>query len=133
MIWALLAILGVPIWLIVGFLIGIVMSRRKLTKQPDVFAIAVRAQGAEKWPRRPTYGRIVRDVLVLHRGAALLRTEVLAIDDVSELEIGEGPKRPTEAVGRLIRFADGSCREVAVAAAVADRILADRQAGASKG
>ena len=115
MIWALLAALGVPIWLIVGILLGAWLSRRRFKQMPWVFAIAVRAEGAEKWPRSPSYGRVVRDVLVLNRGAALLRTEISAIDAVTELEIGDGPKRPPAAVGRLIKLDDGSRREVAVA------------------
>ena len=73
MIWALLAILGVPIWLVVGVLVGIGLSRRAFKQQPGVFEINIRSADAEKWPRRPCYGRVVSDVLVLNRGLALLR------------------------------------------------------------
>lgn len=115
MILALLALLGIPIWFIVGGLVGIGLSRRAFKQQPDVFEIAVRAENANKWPRRPSYGRLVRDVLVLNRGAALLRTEINAVDAVSPLDIGDGPKKPVAAVGRLITLDDGSRRELAVA------------------
>jgi hypothetical protein len=57
----------------------------------------------------------VSDVLALNRGPALLRTEIHAIDAVSDLEIGDGPKRPEAAVGRLVVLDDGSRYEVAVA------------------
>ncbi len=79
MIWALLALLGIPIWLIVGMLVGIVLTRRAFKQQPGVFAVAVRTEHADKWPRQPTYGRLVHDVLVLNRGAAFLRVEIHAI------------------------------------------------------
>ena len=122
MIWALLALLGIPIWFIVGFLVGILVSRRKFKQHPDVFVIAVRAENADKWPRQPSYGRLVRDVLVLNRGAALLRTEVHAVDSVSPLDIGDGPKHPVDALGRLLTFDDGTRREVAVAGSEASRL-----------
>lgn len=115
MIWALLAILGVPIWLVLGVLLGVVLTRRAFQRQPDVFVVAVRAEHAEKWPRRPTYGRIVGNVFVLNRGAALLRTAIRAVAAVSELEIGDGPKKPADAAGRLVTFDDGSRCEVAAA------------------
>jgi hypothetical protein len=115
-IWALLAILGIPIWLIVGVLIAIWQIRRAVKRQPGVFEIAVRAENEDKWPRQPSYGRVVRDVLVLNRGAALLRAEIHAVDAVSELDIGDAPRKPADAVGRLLTFEDGTRREVAVAA-----------------
>lgn len=122
MIWALLAILGVPIWLIVGFLAAIVLSRRAFHRQPGVFDVAVRDDDTSKWPRRPAYGRIVGNVLVLNRGAALLRTEIRAVTTVAELEIGEGPKKPTDAVGRTVTFDDGSGFELALAPDAAARL-----------
>jgi hypothetical protein len=75
----------------------------------------------------------VRDVLVLNQGVARLRTEIHAVDSVSELEIAEGPKKPAGAVGRLVSLDDGSCCEVAVASgdvarldAVASRSYVER-------
>lgn len=115
MIWILLSTLGIPFWFLAGVLMGILLIRRKFQQQPGVFAIAVRAENAAKWPRSLSHGRLVRDVLVLNRGAALLRVEIHAVDSVSELEIGEGPKKPAGAVGRLVGFDDGSRCEVAVA------------------
>ncbi|MDH4277047.1 MAG: hypothetical protein OEW83_03065 [Acidimicrobiia bacterium] len=114
MIWALLIVLGIPFWFIVGILGAIWWSRRSFKQQPGVFEIAIRADNATKWPRQLGYGRLVRDVLVINRGVALLRTEMHGVDMVSEFEIGDGPKKPVGAVGRLIALDDGSRREVAV-------------------
>jgi hypothetical protein len=113
---ALLAVLGIPIWLVVGVLIAVWQVRRTLKQQPGVFEVLVRAEDSDKWPRELSYGRVVRDVLVLYRGVALLRVEVLALDAVSELDLGEAPKKPADAVGRLLTFEDGTRRAVAVAA-----------------
>ena len=122
MIWALLAILGFPIWLIVGTLIGILLTRRTFKQQPGVFIVAVRADNATKWPRQPAHGRLVHDVLVLNRGAALLRTEIHAISAVDGLDIGDGPKKPPDAVGRLVTLDDGTRLELTLASTDATRL-----------
>lgn len=130
MIWALLAILGVPLWLIVGLLAGVVLSRRNFRRQDGVFALKVRSEGAAKWPRTLIYGRQVRDVLVTTRGAALLRTEFHAVDEVADLALADRPKKPTVAVGRLVTLADGTRLEVAVSgrdAAHVDALALARQ------
>ena len=101
MIWVLLSFLGIPIWLIVAVLIGIWLNRRAFKQQP-VCSTSLFAQNAEKWPRTASHGRIVSDVLVVNRGAALLRTDVRAVHAVSELDIGDGPERPDNATGRLV-------------------------------
>lgn len=122
MIWALLAILGVPIWLIVGILLGIWLSRRAFKQQPGVFELVVRSSGDTKWPRGANSGRIVSDVLIINRGPALLRAQVGVIAAVSELDIGEGPKRPESATARRVTFDDGSSCDVAVAPVIAARL-----------
>jgi hypothetical protein len=114
MIWVLLAMLGVPIWLVVGALVGVALSRRSFRRKDGVFAFNVRDEGASKWPRRVVHGRQIRDVLVTNRGAALLRTEFRAVDDVAELTLDDEPRRPADAVGRLVSLSDGDRLEVAV-------------------
>ena len=97
MLWALLALLGVPIWLVVGGLVGVVLSRRNFRREDGVFAFNVRPEGASKWPRQVVYGRQVRDVLVTNRGAALVRTEFHAVDGVAQRR---NPFGRAERVGR---------------------------------
>lgn len=122
MIWALLAILGVPIWLVVGILAGVGLSRRNFQRQDGVFAFNIRPEGASKWPRQVVYGRQVRDVLVTNRGASLVRTEFLAVDEVTNLALADPPKRPADAVGRLVTVADGRRLEVAVSELNAEHV-----------
>ncbi|MDH4307466.1 MAG: hypothetical protein OEX04_08290 [Acidimicrobiia bacterium] len=116
MIWILLATLGIPIWLIVGALIAVWQIRRTVKRQPGVFEVSVRTAGADKWPRQPSYARVIRDVLVLTRGVALLRAEVHPVDAVTEFDLDAAPRKPADAVGRLVTFEDGTQREIAVAA-----------------
>ena len=130
MIWALLALLGIPIWLIVGALIAIWQIRRTVKRQPGVFEVSVRTAGADKWPRQPSYARVIRDVLVLNRGVALLRAEIHAVEAVDQLDIGEGPKKPTDPVGRLVTLDDGTRLELALAhtdATRLDAVISDTQ------
>jgi hypothetical protein len=81
----LLAFLAVPIWLFAGVLLGVALSRRNFRRQEGVFALVARPEGATKWPRLPVYGRQIRDVLVVNRGLALLRTRFHAVDNVAAL------------------------------------------------
>jgi hypothetical protein len=80
MIWILLAVLGVPLWLVAGALIAGLWSRRSFCRSPGVFKTTLRLHEGEvhgldgSWPRLPGYGRWVHDVLIVHRGMALVRT-----------------------------------------------------------
>lgn len=122
MIWALLAILGVPIWLIVGVLLSVWFSRRRFRAQEGVFALSVRPQGDQNWPRTVAYGRCFRGVIVVNRGVALTSTSIHEVDAVTELAIDDPPRKPADAVGRLVTVEDGSVFEIAVAAADASRL-----------
>jgi hypothetical protein len=101
-IWALLAVAGVPLWLIVGALAGTLWSRRRFRAQDGVFRIAIRDPGQDSWPRVAAYGRLVRDVLIVNRGAALVRTEVYPIIDVQPADGATAPRRPERAAIRRL-------------------------------
>jgi hypothetical protein len=122
MIWALLAFLGVPIWLIVGALLSAFWRRRRFRAQDGVFMMAVRQAGAEKWPRAVAFGRCFERVLVVNKGLALLGTSIYTIDGVSEARIDQLPRKPVDSVSRTIRCGDGTALEVAVAVDDAPRL-----------
>ena len=42
MIWVLLAALGVPLWIVVGVLMGALWSRRRFKREPGAFAAKLR-------------------------------------------------------------------------------------------
>lgn len=115
MIWALLAIVGVPIWLIVGALAGTLWSRRRFRAQDVVFRLGVRTVGEDSWPRLASYGRLVRDVLIVNRGAALVRTEVYPVIDVKTVGAADVPRHPENATVRRLIIEGQTDIEVAVA------------------
>ena len=114
MIWALLALIGVPIWLIVGVLVGAFISRRRFLSQPGVFRMKLRASDARGWPRRAAYGRVVHDVLVVNAGLALVRTSLYPVVDATASTETE----PVKPFGRPqildLEFEDGSAARLAV-------------------
>jgi hypothetical protein len=90
MIWAVLALLGVPIWLIAGMLGVAFWSRRRFKRAPGVFRCKLRATSgdapgiADHWPRASAYGRWVHDVLLVQKGVALVRTIPLPVTAASK-------------------------------------------------
>ena len=114
MIWALLAILGVPIWLVVGGLGASLWSRHRFRDQPGVFKLAMRSGGAEKWPWAAAYGRIVHDVVVVTSGLALVRTAIHAISVCRPLHLEEEVRGFDSIAFFELTLDDGSVFEVGV-------------------
>ena len=92
MLWILLALLGIPIWLVVGGLAATLLNRRRFKKSPDVFPMKLRLisggfKGAkEKWPRATNYGRWTHDVLLMNKGIGLVPTIAIGVKDMTESE-----------------------------------------------
>jgi hypothetical protein len=91
-----LAALGVPLWMVVGALAAGIWSRRSFKRAPGVFPAKPRVTAGEvpgletSWPRRPVHARWVHDVLLVHRGLALVRNAALGAAHVT------GPVRSGE-------------------------------------
>jgi hypothetical protein len=113
MIWALLAILGVPIWLVVGVLAGALVSRRRFRSQPEVFPLLLRAHDAT-WPRSLSYGRYLRDVLLVNQGIALIRTSVHTVVAADPLNLDEEPRKLVEPMAWTLQLDDGNIVDIAV-------------------
>jgi hypothetical protein len=117
MIWIILYALGIPLWLIIGAITSAVVSRRRFRREPGVFASKVRREpGAEAWPRAKSYGRWVHDVLIVHRGLALVRHAAMGVVTAT------GPLVVTDAKGLgdepssvSLHLDDGSTLDVAAA------------------
>ena len=112
MITALLVLIGVPVWIVVGLVVAAVVSRRRFIAQPDAFALKARGTADGSWPRRPSHGRVVHDVLVEHSGAALVRTTIRGIASVHERPDKQA-HAPFLAVFE-VAFDDGSIEQIAV-------------------
>lgn len=120
MIWAVLALLGIPVWFIGLVLLAVVRNRRQVRGTPGVFAFVARS--GDGWARRPGYARWVSDVLIIHRGPALVRTAARHVTAAVDL----GPPEPTprhlgaDPVELELRYVDGSTQRLAVAGDAAD-------------
>lgn len=115
MIWATLVFLGVPIWLVLGALIGAMFSRHNFKAQPDVVPLLFRAADDDKWPRRLAYGRYVHNVLIVNHGLALIRTSVHVVEHVDRVELGDTTfKHIDDPIAFAIRLDDGSEYELAI-------------------
>jgi hypothetical protein len=127
---ALLALLGVPIWLLVGMIGAAVWSRRNFARTPGVFKAKVRRVGGDisgvpdSWPRRAAYARWVHDVLLVHHGVALVRNiplpvadrdaRVEPVDGEAVKGLGDAPRVAT------FRLDSGAVAQIACAGADAD-------------
>jgi hypothetical protein len=115
MVWALLAILGVPIWLVVGGLTATLLNRRRFKRQPGVFRMKFRAEDDEKWPRPASYGRWVHDVLLINKGLGLVPTTAVGIKQFHDISEDEAVKGFDKAVIFRFTLDDDKSGYVAVA------------------
>jgi hypothetical protein len=115
MIWALLAFLGVPIWLVLGALTGAMLSRHRFRGQPGVVPLLFRAADDDKWPRGLAYGRYVHNVLIVNFGLARVRTAVHVVEHVEPIDLGDTSfKHIADPIGFAIRLDDGSDYQLAI-------------------
>lgn len=91
MIWATLALLGIPIWLIAIVLIAAFRNRNKVRANPDVFEYKLKKD--DGWKRKKGYARWVSDVLIYHAGIALIRTDAFKISSIRILETTDLPSK----------------------------------------
>jgi hypothetical protein len=88
MIVALLVLLGIPVWFVVGVAAAALWQRRQFVRAPGVFKCKVRVttgnvEGVkDEWRQRPAYARWVHDVLLVRRGGALFRLVALPVAEV---------------------------------------------------
>jgi len=115
MIWAALAVVGVPIWLVVGALVGAMFSRHRFKTRPGVIPLLFREAGDDTWPRRPAYGRYVHNVLIVNHGLALVRTSVHVVEHVECLDLGDTTtKHFDDPIAFALRLDDGDDYELAI-------------------
>ena len=124
MIWATLAILGVPIWLVVGALLGSLMSRRRFRAQEGVFPLWFRDHDDADWSRSVSYGRYVHNVLLVNHGLALVRTSIHVVERADSTDFDEPPKKLLDPVAWTLTLDNGEQVDVAVEASDAPLISA---------
>ena len=89
MIWATLALLGIPIWVIALILIAVFKNRKTVRATPDIFEF--KTKKGDGWARGKGYARWVSDVLIVHTGMALIRTAAAQVEGITAL----GPIEPS--------------------------------------
>jgi hypothetical protein len=100
MIWALLAALGVPLWLVAGMLLIVLWTRRRITHGPGVFKARVKTEEGslpglkEKWSA--VHAVWAHDVLLLFKGLSRARVQPLPVT-----AIVQGPQPPASQVKGL--------------------------------
>jgi Protein of unknown function (DUF2550) len=92
MVLVFLALLGVDLIIIVGFVASVLSRKRWVMRQPGAFRGVIRVADGEVDGLGPTwhrgYGRWVRDVLVWTKAPFLFRNDLVAVDGLDE-------RRPT--------------------------------------
>ena len=99
MLVAILAVLGIPPWVLLLAVLAIVIrSRKQFINTPGVFPLRLRSISEEipgikaDWPRPKSYAYWVHDVLLVHSGPPLMKTtpfwvsELVIVDQVSQLD-----------------------------------------------
>jgi len=124
MLWATLALLGVPIWLILGVLGGAYWNRRRFKQIPGVFRLKYKEALSEKWPRQATYGRWIHDVLLINKGIGLVPTTAVGVNSLTEVSKSETVKGfdDGDAVIFSLMLDDETAVQVAVASNTVSQI-----------
>ncbi len=114
MIWALLAFLGIPIWFIGVILLAVFRNRRQVRSRPDIFRFLETKEGG--WRRSVGYARWVSDVLIVHKGPALVGADAQQVTEATnDGEIDEPLKKLGGGAMRITwHLPEGGPRKVAV-------------------
>lgn len=118
MIWALLALLGVPIWLVLGGLAGAFWSRHEFRKQAGVFAAKLRLESgafpgfSDDWRRTSSYCVWAHRVLLVYKGLALIRVTPVPVESAVGVaepgDTGNVKRMGDDPVVMRFRLDDGS-------------------------
>jgi hypothetical protein len=84
-IWAILALLGVPLWLCALAILALVLRNRGLRKRPDDIPMRLRAQPDGRWRRG--HGLWVHDVLAFRGSPAMWAESLLWISAATRRQL----------------------------------------------
>jgi hypothetical protein len=124
-IWALLAAVGVPLWLCALAILTLVFRNRSLRRRPGNVAVRLRAPGSKRW--RPGHAVWIHDVFAF-RGSpaawaeALLWVTAAGVRQASAHERSRLHRIGDRPVVATFTLEDGSAVEVAARAEDRDRL-----------
>ena len=125
MIWAILAAVGVPLWLCAAGILTLVARNRTLRKRPDDIPVRMLRPGQRRW--RPGHGIWVHDVFLFRASPAAWSEAVLWAQDASARaangdergqlhRVGDEPLVATLTLddGQMIKLATSADRQAAL-------------------
>ena len=116
MIWAILALLGVPLWLIAIALFMMFFRNRKLRNRPGNIPVKVLRPGKKRWTSG--HGLWVSDVFAWRGSPAAWTEDLLEVDSASLRVPNEAEQKKLHRLGdnpavASLALADGTSLEVA--------------------
>ena len=116
MIWAILAIIGVPLWLIAIALLMMFFRNRKLRKRPGNIPVRVLQPGEKRW--KSGHGLWVSDVFAWRGSPAAWNEDLFQVDGASLRIADQEEQKKLHRIGddpavASFTLADGTSLEVA--------------------
>lgn len=126
MIWALLAAVGVPLWLCALAILTLVVRNRSLRARPGNIAVRMRKRGAARWT--PGHAVWTHDVLAFRGSPAAWREALLWVTAADVREATSDERKKLHRIGErpvvaTFTIEDGSVVEVAARAEDRNRLL----------
>jgi hypothetical protein len=98
MIWAILALVGVPLWLCAVAISVLVLRNRKLRKRPGSMPVRIRVAGKGRW--HPGHGFWVHDVFAFRGSPAAWKESLVQVGSVAAAQPAtEGQKKGLHRLG----------------------------------
>jgi hypothetical protein len=124
MLVAILAVLGIPPWvLLLAVLVIVIRSRNQFISTPGVFPLRLRSVAEDipgvkaDWPRAKSYAFWVHDVLLVHSGPPLMKTTPFWISDLEisdQVSLSNSEELDKEPVQFDLQLVDGAMLQMAV-------------------
>ncbi len=126
MIWALLAALGVPLWLCAAGILTLLLRNRALRTRPGNVPVRVRRPGKRRW--WPGHGLWVHDVFAFRGLPAAWKEALVWAADASVRPADEQERKKLHRIGdepvvATLTLVDGESLEVAARAEDVDDLL----------
>jgi hypothetical protein len=96
-IWAILALIGVPLWLCALAILVLVLRNRKLRKRPGSVPVRVRVGGKGHW--HPGHGLWVHDVFAFRGSPAAWKESLVQVGSVSAHPASQEQKKGLHRLG----------------------------------
>jgi hypothetical protein len=97
MIWAILALIGVPLWLCATAILVLVLRNRKLRNRPGSVPARVRVAGKGRW--HPGHGLWVHDVFAFRGSPAAWKESLVQVGNVAAQTASEEQRKGLHRLG----------------------------------